>query len=580
MALEVAMDLTLPHLTQRIVDGGIARHDTSLVVQLGMEMTVVALFALVGGTGCTYFSVLAGQGFGVDLRGALFRKVQSLSFANLDSLQTGSLITRLTSDVSQLQDMVTMMLRVMVRMPLLLLGSLIMGSITCPRLAPVLFVLTPTVIFALSWIIGCSFPLFAQVQRRLDRLNIVMQENLAGVRVVKAFARSEYEQARFAEANSSLAEQNAAAVRLGSLTMPLMMLSVNTGIVLAVWFGGHEVILREIKVGQLIAFISYLMQTLMSLMMASMLVARFSRSEASAVRITEVLNTAPAIVDDAASSKDDTALDVSVRFPQNGGLGGHPEGRRPGRISFENVSFRYNVEDDEPVLRDISFSVEPGETVAILGATGAGKSSLTQLIPRFYDVESGRVALDDFDVRELSQETLRREIGIALQETVLFSGTIRDNIRFGRPEASEVDVALAARLAQADDFIRSFPDGYDTLVGQRGVNLSGGQKQRIAIARALLTNPSVLILDDSTSAVDVMTEARIQDALDVHRRGRSNIIIAQRISAARRADKILVVDDGVVVAEGSHDGLLVTSPVYREIYESQVEAGMGAYGGD
>jgi ATP-binding cassette subfamily B protein len=559
MVLEVSMDLLQPRLIQRIIDQGILQSNMDVVIHTGLWMVGLALIGLVGGMGCTVYTVLAAQGLGADLRDTLFRKIQSLSFGNLDRLETGTLITRLTNDVTQVQELVMIMLRVMVRAPLLLVGSLIMAVLTSPRLALLFVVLIPVVLIALIWIINKTFPMFGQVQQRLDALNTVMQENLAGVRVVKAFARSAHEIGRFSQTNDRLMNQNLMAVRTSAITMPFMMLALNAGIVGTIWFGGRWVIGGSMDVGQVVAFINYLMQTLMSLMMVSMLVMRVSRAEASAQRVQEVLDSTP---------------DVQSRPDA------HQTFAPQGRVTFENVSFNYRGADHDPVLKNISFVAEPGQTVALLGATGAGKSSLVNLVPRFYDAHDGRVMIDGVDVRDVNEQTLRRQIGVALQESVLFSGSIRDNIRYGRPDASDDEVIAAAKMAQAHDFISRFPDGYDSVVGQRGVNLSGGQKQRIAIARALLTNPAVLILDDSTSAVDVDTEARIQDALARLPHKQTRLVVAQRISTVLGADKILVLDDGAVVAEGTHDELIESRPIYREIYESQMDTGVMTHGGE
>lgn len=559
MMIEVAMDLMQPRLVQHIVDEGIVRGDSALIINTGLWMIGLAVIGLAGGIGCAIFAVLTSQGFGTDLRRALFAQVQALSFGNLDRLETGSLITRLTGDVTQVQEVVMIVLRTMVRSPLLLVGSLIMAVLTSPRLALLFLVLIPLVAVALSKIINRAYPRFSQVQQRLDALNTVMQENLAGVRVVKAFVRSAHEIARFRRTNDSLMAQNVSALQAVAITMPLMMLTLNTGIVVALWIGGVQVRAGGMQVGQVIAFINYLMQTLMSLMMVSMLVTRVSRAEASAERILEALGSEPEVQ------------------PKPDGV---DPGAVQGRIAFEAVSFSYNGAGDEPVLKQLSFVVEPGQTVALLGATGSGKSSLVHLIPRFYDVTAGRVTLDGVDVRDFDETRLRRHVGIALQESILFTGTIRDNIRYGRPEATEAEVIEAAQMAQAHNFISRFPNGYDSLVGQRGVNLSGGQKQRLAIARALLAQPEVLILDDSTSAVDVETEARIQEALVRLRQNQTCVVVAQRISTVLNADKILVLDEGRIVAEGTHAELLASSPIYREIYESQMENGAITHGGE
>lgn len=552
MMLEVAMDLLQPWLIERIIDDGIAQQDMALVARTGAIMVTVALIGLFGGMACTVFAVLAGQGFGADLRRALFAKVQTLSFGNLDQLETGKLITRLTNDVTQVQDLVMMALRIMVRAPLLMVGSLVMAVLTSPQLAVLFFVLLPLVAAVLIWVIRTTFPLFSGVQQRLDALNVVMQENLAGVRVVKAFVRGDHERSRFGIANDALMDQNIRAVRAMAVTMPAVMFTLNVGVVAALWLGGVQVQAGSLQVGQVVAFINYLTQTLMALTMVSMLVMRFSRAEASAVRIDEVMASAPHVQD-----RPNATTAVAPR----------------GRVAFEQVRFAYNGDDDKPVLKAVDFVAEPGETVAILGATGSGKSSLVGLIPRFYDVNDGRVTIDGVDVRELDQRALRTRVSVALQEPILFSGTVRDNVRYGRPDASDDAVIAAATLAQAHDFIMELPGGYDARVGQRGVNLSGGQKQRLAIARALLTDPAVLILDDSTSAVDVDTEARIQEGLAALRKGRTNIVVAQRISTVLTADKILVLDDGAVAAVGDHRTLLASSPLYREIYASQLEPG-------
>jgi ATP-binding cassette subfamily B multidrug efflux pump len=566
MALEVAMDLMQPKMIERIVDQGIAQLDLAVVVNTGLLMVGLALIGAVGGVGCTVFSALASQGFGTDLRNALFRKVQSLSFGNLDELETGQLITRLTNDVTQVQEVVSMMLRIMVRAPLMLLGSLIMAILTSPRLAVMLAILGPLVLVALAWVINRAYPIFSSVQRRLDDLNTVMQENLAGVRVVKAFVRAEHEIRRFGAVNEGLMAQTVRAARTVAVAMPAVMLALNVGVVGAVWFGGMQVTYGGMRIGQLIAFVNYLMRTLRSMMFVSMLAMRVARAEASAERIQEVIDSDPRVKN--------RPRPVNAFAPQ-------------GRVAFDGVTFSYDQDGREPVLKDISFVAEPGQTVAILGATGSGKSSLTHLIPRFYDVTEGRVTIDGVDVHELDKAVLRRNIGIALQESVLFTGTIRDNIRYGRPDATDEEVIAAAMAAQAHDFIAEFPDAYDMMLGQRGVNLSGGQRQRIAIARALLIQPSVLILDDSTSSVDVETETRIQEALEGLMDGRTSpsaslrtsFVIAQRISTVLNADKILVLDDGQIAAEGTHGELIASSPIYQEIYESQLGNGVMAYGG-
>jgi len=561
MILEVAMDLMQPKMIQRIVDQGIARLDMDIVINTGLLMLGFALLGAIGGVGCTVFSVLASLGFGADLRSAMFRKIQSLSFGNLDKLETGQLITRLTNDVTQVEQVVSMMLRIMVRAPMMLIGSLLMAIVTSPQLALLLIVLGPLVLIVLTFVIKKAYPMFGKLQAKIDDQNTVMQENLAGVRVVKAFVRAGYEEKRFGVTNDRLMEIAIRAARTTAVTMPAMMLALNLGIVAAIWFGGRQIMVGSMKAGQLIAFVNYLMRTLMSLMFVSMLMMRVARAQASAERIQEVMDSEPEVQDQAG------ALRMGEAVPQ-------------GRVVFDDVTFSYDDDGHDPVLKGLSFEAQPGQTVAILGATGAGKTSLINLIPRFYDVTGGRITIDGVDIRDMDQASLRRHVGVALQESVLFTGTIRDNIRYGKPEATDQEVVAAAQAAQAHDFITRFADGYDTMLGQRGVNLSGGQKQRIAIARALLTRPTVLILDDSTSSVDVETEIKIEAALDELIRDRTrplagirtSFVIAQRISTVLNADKIIVLDDGRIAAEGTHQELLSSSPIYREIYDSQLGA--------
>ena len=550
MLVEVVMDLLQPRLLETIIDVGVANRDLDVVLRTGLQMVGIALIGVVGGVGNTVFSVMVSMSFSADLRSALFRKVQSLSFGNLDALETGQLVTRLTNDVTQIGLVVLIMLRIMVRAPLMVIGSLVLAVITSPQLALLLVVLMPFLIIVLTLVTRRAYPLFGAVQQRLDGVNTVMQEYLSGVRVVKAFVRAGHEEARFNNANDMLRNQTIQALQLMAVVLPLMFLAMNLGLVGAIWFGGVQVTQGSLQAGQLIAFINYLMRALSSLMMVAMLLAQLSRAQASADRIVEVLDSTPEV-------QDRSGADLA------------PASR--GQVAFENVSFSYNGEE-HAVLHNISFTAEPGKTIAILGATGSGKSTLVHLIPRFYDVKSGRITLDGQDVREMSQSALRRSIGMALQEVVLFSGTIRDNIRYGKPDASDEEVIAAAKAAQAHDFILSFPDGYDTMVGQRGVNLSGGQKQRISIARALLVKPVVLILDDSTSAVDAETESKIQAALAEIMRDRTSFVIAQRISTVLTADHILVLDEGRLAAQGTHAELLESSPIYQEIFASQLGA--------
>lgn len=546
---EVAMDLMLPRLTQQIIDDGIANNDLGMVLRTAGLMIGLALFGVIFGILCGVFAVRASLEFATDLRDSLFRKVQSLSFANLDKLETGGLITRLTNDVVQLTDAVQMMLRIMVRAPLLLVGSIIMAIITAPRLSMLFIALIPILMVMIGFVMMKAFPRFKEVQKKLDHVNSVIQENLAGVRVVKAFARHSHESGRFGNSNDELRDSTLSAVYVVVVVMPLMMLIVNMGLVASLWFGGNMVNTGDIEVGALVAFTNYLMQSLFALMMVSMVLMRFTRAEASAERISEVLDSTPVITNAPAAAQ--------------------PE-RTAGKVQFDRVFFQYG-EEATPALNDISFTVNPGDNLAILGTTGSGKSSIVGLVARFYDVSSGRVLINDMDVREWDEERLRNHISVALQESVLFSGSIRDNIRFGNPDATDEEVERAAQMAQAEEFISNLEDGYNSIVGQRGVNLSGGQRQRLAIARAIVRNAPILILDDSTSAVDVQTERKIQDALATL--DMTVILVAQRISAVVNATNIIVLENGSIIAQGTHEELMESSEVYQEIFRSQVESG-------
>lgn len=549
MALEVAMDLAQPRLLQRIVDVGIAGQDVPVVLHTLALMIAVALVGAVGGVGCTVYAIRAAQAFGADVRGALFRQVQRLSFADLARLETGRLVTRLTNDVEQVQEAAAMLLRILVRAPLLVVGSLIMAVVTSPRLSLLVFALSPLLIASFVIVTGRAHKLFTVVQDRLDRVNTTMLENLAGVRVIKAFVRSAYEVGRFGRANDDYMRETVRASVLVATMMPIMMLIINLGTVGVLWFGGVLVRAGDVQVGQVMAFINYLMEMLASLMMVGMLLMRIARADASAERVLEVLDTEPGVAD---------APDAL------------PVPTVSGRVEFDHVRFSYDGDGGEPVLRDVSFTVEPGETVAIIGATGSGKSTLVHLIPRLYDVTGGWVLMDGRDVRELRQDDLRRVTATVLQETVLFTGTIRDNIRYGCPDASDEQVEAAARVAQAHEFISGFPEGYDTMVGQRGVNLSGGQKQRLAIARALICEPTVLIMDDCTSAVDATTEVAIVEALEDWPGACTRFVITHRVGSVLGADRILVLDGGVIAADGTHAELLAESAIYREIIASQL----------
>lgn len=548
MLLEVVMDLMQPRFMERIIDIGLKRGDIGYILRTGLIMILAALIGMVGGGGCVVFSSIASQNFAYDLRCELFKKIMAFSFKNVDRFRPETLITRLTNDVVQIQNVVMMMLRIVVRAPLLFIGGIIMTLTIDPKLSLVLFVSIPFVILIFYFMIKFSFPLFSQLQKRIDRVNAVMRENLLGSRVVKAFVRHEHEQKRFYDANQNLLQTSLKAFGIVVITMPLFGLVMNMAMVGVVWFGGFEVKYGNLQVGQLMAFINYTMQILFSLMMIGNIFLFITRASASAERINEVLDCGIDI-----KSKEN-AIKKPIEF---------------GKVEFRNVTFYYNQDEESPALENISFVANPGEIVGIIGTTGSGKSTLVSLIPRLYDVQEGEVLIDDINVKDYDVEVLRKSISIVLQDTILFTGSIKENIAWGNENATMEEIIQAAKAAQAHDFIMSFEKGYDTDVSERGVNLSGGQKQRISIARAILKKPKILILDDCTSAVDMATEKKIQAALKEYMRGTTTFIIAQRISSIKHADKIIVMDAGKIVAIGTHDQLVKSCPIYREIYLTQ-----------
>lgn len=557
MLVEVLSNLWQPKLMAVIIDQGVEAQDVAFIFQTSLKMIGIALVGVFGGIGCTVFASIASQNFGADLRTALFEKVQSFSFTNLNKFKTSSLITRLTHDVVQIQHAVMISLRMLVRAPLMSIGGIFMALTINARLGAILLVAIPILLILLVVVANQAFPLFAKSQQSLDRVNAIMQENLAGIRVVKAYVRADQEQARFGTASLRLRDITVRAARIIALAMPIMMLIMNFSIVAVLWLGGVQVRLGQMKTGQIIAYINYMTQILFSMLMVGMVFIIFSRAQVSAARVNEVLGAKVDIADKQIYTQPVQPI-VS------------------GKVEFDRVSFRYPGMGGPPVLKDISLTIEPGTTCAILGATGAGKSTLAHLIPRLYDPIAGKVLVDDRNVKDIPLKTLRAGIGVVLQEATLFSGSIKDNIKWGRPDASDEEVILAATAAQAHDFIMSLPEQYDTQLGQRGVNLSGGQKQRLAIARALIKQPPILILDDSTSAVDLGTEARLQAALAELPEQSTRIIIAQRISSVINANKIIILDDGRIEAEGTHKQLLKTSPIYQDIYHSQVGKGAEA----
>jgi ATP-binding cassette subfamily B protein len=549
LALVVVTDLSIPGLVQVIIDDGVANNDISVVIRTSLFMIGASILSALFMVANTVFAVRASRGFEADLREDIFKKIQTFSFGNFDDFSTGQLLTRLTSDLNQIRLIVTMGLRMFTRAPLMFIGSIGIMYVTNARLANIMLLLLPITFVLVTAFIRIVRPLFTVVQEKLEFLNQVLQENLIGIRVVKAFVRRDYEIKRFDESNTELYDKSVRIHRLISIFFPIIMALMNLSTVAIIFLGGVQVTQGTATVGQILAFVNYLFSTMFPVLMLSMMAGQVSAASASASRIMQVLDSATEV-----QIKKDAVVLHYVK----------------GHIEFQEVYFSYNKDGGDPVLSDICFSAEPGETFAVIGATGSGKSSLIYLIPRFYDATSGKITIDGIDVRDIDVNSLRKHIGISLQETILFSGSISENIRYGRPEATIEEVIQAAKAAQAHDFISSFPEGYDTLVGQRGVNLSGGQKQRIAIARALLVRPKILILDDSTSSVDIETEIRIEEALEDMMRESTSFVIAQRISTVLNADKIIVLDNGRIVAFGNHSELIETSPVYSEIYDSQL----------
>lgn len=550
------MDLTIPRLIQRIIDQGINGNNMQVVISTSIVMLIISALQVTFALANNLFSIQVGEAVARDLREALFLKIQSFSFGNLDYLNTGQLMVRLSSDTTAFQRMVQVSLRIGTRAPLLMIGSIILMFITDSRLAlTILPVLLATVGVILFFVTRMG-PLFMTVQKKLDRLNTVLQENIAGARLVKAFVRADHEEERFAKSNEDYTDHNIRVMRFMATLSPAMSIFVNIGMVIVVWVGGIQSVGGGVSVGQIIAFLNYLHTTMGPLGIMVMLANVVAAATASAERINEVLDKVPEVQD----------------MPDPRSLPKVDDQRI--QVAFEAVDFHYNGTSDGQVLNNVNLVAEPGQTVAFLGATGAGKSSLVSLVPRFYDVAAGRITWNGVDIRKIRQSDLLAEVGVVPQETILFSGTVRDNIRYGKPEASEEDVMAAARAAQAHDFIMKLPNGYETRVEERGVNLSGGQKQRIAIARALLLKPSILILDDSTSSVDVETETKIQEAMKSWLKESTTFIVAQRISTVLHADQIVVLDEGKVVAQGKHHELMQSSPVYKEIYASQLGDGV------
>ena len=552
--IEAVCELFLPLLMADIIDVGInGDGGMGFIWKAGLGMLVLSVLSLYSGMTAAKTAAVASQGFGRNLRGAMFDKIQNFSFADIDRFSSASLITRLTNDVNSIQMTVMMCLRMLVRAPVQLLSALVVCLVMNARLTLVIVVVIPVMCLLLWLIMRACEKLFTRFQQKIDALNDTVQENLVAIRVVKAFVRGDFERKKFKKSNDELRDAGLAAVMRVILISPVMMLSMYAAILGVMWFGGGFVAKGELLPGELYAFFSYIVQVLMSVLMVGMCLLMLTRAVACAKRVLEVLDAEPDISDSPESHEREL-----------------PESR--GRVEFKNVSFKYSAAGTgDDVLHGIDLTVEPGQFVAIVGGTGTGKSTLVNLIPRFYDVTQGQVLVDGVDVRDYPLEELRSRIGMVLQTNVLFSGTVRDNLLWGRADATEEEIRRAAKDAQALDFIEAMPQGFDTWLEQGGVNVSGGQKQRLCIARAMLRHPAILILDDSTSAVDSATEAEIRRSFSENLKDTTVIIIAQRISSVRYADKIVVLDDDHIAAEGTHDELMETSDIYREIYQSQQE---------
>lgn len=544
---EVLCELRIPLLMADMVDVGIANGDIPYVLKKGGVMILFALLALLCGIVSVRLAVVASMGFGAELRSALFSKVQNFAFSNIDRFSTASLITRLTTDVNTIQNTFMMVIRMCVRAPVMLVCAVILAVKLNAQLATVFLVAGPILAVLLGIIVKTAFPRFQAMLKKFDKINSTVQENLIAIRVVKAFVRAKHEKEKFKIANDELRDASIAAEKIIIWNGPIMMVAMYSCIIAIMWFGGRMIVGGTMQVGVLMTFLTYVNQILMSLMMISMIFVMMVMSKASATRITEVLND-KVDIEDGENAIEDVC---------------------DGSVEFKNVSFKYNENAEKNVLSDINISIKAGETIGVIGGTGSAKSTLVQLIPRLYDVTEGQVLVGGRDVREYSLTALRNAVSMVLQKNVLFSGTISENLRWGNPDATDEQIQAACIAAQAHDFVMSFPDGYETDLGQGGVNVSGGQKQRLCIARALLKNPKILILDDSTSAVDTATDAKIRESLKQHSPDTTVIIIAQRINSVSEADRIIVLDDGKIDDIGTNDELLERNEIYRDVYNSQ-----------
>ncbi|GAA0842907.1 ABC transporter ATP-binding protein [Bifidobacterium pullorum subsp. gallinarum] len=552
MLIELTVELIQPLLISKIIDDGIQKQDMSVVWMWGAVLTGSAVIAFIAGISSSFFAAHTSQGLGYDLRDQLYEKVQSFSYSIFNRFATSSLITRLTGDVTQIQDTVFMGLRFMTRVPLVVLGSIVMALVVNVKLGLLLVLTVPVLFIFIAWIMKRAADAFRRVQQRLDAVNGVIQENLTGIRLIRVFVRMGHEIERFGRTSGKLMSSTISTLRLTETTMPFILLIMNAGIMVVLWFGRKDIATGSASVGEVVAVVNYSLRCIGAMSALSWVVVAFSRGRASAQRAQEVLKT-----------EDDAATGVYKNHDNKVEI--------EGGVKFEQVSFSYPGSDID-VLTDISFVARPGERIAIMGATGSGKSSLVQLIPRLYEEDKGNVRIDGKDAGEIDPMHLRSSIGYVPQEVLLFSGTVRENIAWGREDASMDEIKEAARRAQIHDTIEHLPNGYDTMLGQRGVNLSGGQKQRLSIARALVRKPSILILDDSTSALDVRTEGALLDALkDL---SCTTFLITQKISSTTSADLILLLDDGRLIGKGNHDSLMESSSLYRRIYESQYGEGV------
>lgn len=544
---EVIMEVSIPKAMSKIVDIGIANRDIDYVLKAGGVMALMALVSLFFGAMAAWTASIASMGFGRSVRQGLFYRVQDFSFSNIDRFSTSSLITRMTTDITNLQNAFMMVIRTLVRAPIMFISASIMAFSINAELSCIFLVAVPILGTVLAFTISKAHPRFKKMLRCFDKLNAKIQENLIGIRVVKAFVRGDYEDQNFDECADAVRQTQIRAERMVILNMPIMQMMVYLCIILVLWLGGNMIVVGQMGTGELVSFISYVNQILMSLMMIAFSFTMLVISKASVSRIVEVLNDTPDIPD----HKDS---DIAVA---------------DGSIAFEDVSFSYQGDLSRCALEHINLQIRSGETIGIIGGTGSAKSTLVHLIPRLYEATEGAVKVGGVDVKDYRQKTLRDQVAMVLQKNVLFSGTIRENLRWGNPDATDEEIVAACKAAQAHDFIMEFPNGYDTELGQGGLNVSGGQKQRLCIARALLKKPKIVILDDSTSAVDTATDSKIRAAFRKELSDTTTIIIAQRISSVSDADRIVVLEEGKISAVGTHDELLKSSEIYREVYESQ-----------